>query len=224
MKINFKGFLSVAMFFAAVPAFSQVSIGIQGGATWANPSIKAPTGLTYESNSRTSFQAGLMFDVPLGDGGLRIMPELKYADKMHGFSTNVTLPGQGNFTYAGKSNISYLELPVHLAYAFGGDTKIIIGAGPYVAYGLSGKNEYTISTSAGTVTSAKEDIQFGSGASEIKRMDLGASGMAGILLQNGFMVKVNYGLGLTNLYSANTNGASYKQKYLGASVVYFFKR
>jgi hypothetical protein len=36
--------------------------------------------------------------------------------------------------------------------------------------------------------------------------------MAGVLFQIGFLLKVNYGLGLADLYSSNTNGASYKQK------------
>lgn len=223
MKINF-GILTAVFFFSTLSTYSQLSIGAQGGATFSNPTIKPPTGLGYESSSKTSFQAGLMFDIPLGEGGLRIMPELKYANKVHGFSALVAIPGQGNFTYAGTSNISYIEVPVNLAYAFGASTKFIVGAGPYVGYGLSGKNDYTILSGSTTVGSGKEDIKFGSKSTEVTRLDYGAHAMAGLLFQNGFLVKVNYGLGLANLYSSNTNGASYKQKYLGASLVYFFKR
>ncbi len=225
MKINFRTVLTAACIMATIPTAAQISIGVQGGATFSNPNIKPPAGLSYESNARTSYQGGLIFDIPLGEGGLRIMPELKYANKMHELSTTAAIIMPGALTYKGTSNISYIEVPVNLAYAFGGDTKIIVGAGPYVGYGLSGKNEYTITNGSGTqIGSASEDIEFGSGSTEISRLDYGAHAMAAVLFQNGFMLKVNYGLGLANLYSASTNGASYKQNYLGASLVYFFKR
>lgn len=224
MKINFAGILTAALFIIAMPTFAQISMGAQGGATFSNPSIKPPTGLSYESSSKTSFQAGLMFDIPLGEGGLRLMPELKYANKVHGVSATVSIPVQGLLNYKGTSNISYIEVPINLAYAFGSSTKFIVGAGPYVAYGLSGKNDYSITSGNTTVGSVNEDIKFGSGSTEVSRLDYGAHAIAGVLFQNGFLLKVNYGLGLSNLYSSNTNGASYKQKYLGASLVYFFKR
>jgi hypothetical protein len=224
MKINVKGVLTAVLFFSTLSTFSQISIGAQGGATFSNPSIKPPSGLSYESSSKTGFQAGLIFDIPLGEGGLRLMPELKYANKVHGVSAIVSIPVQGTLNYTGTSNISYIEVPLNLAYAFGSSTKFIIGAGPYVAYGLSGKNDYSITSGTTTVGSLKEDIEFGSGPTEVKRLDYGAHAMAGVLFQNGFLVKVNYGLGLANLYSSDTNGASYKQSYLGASLVYFFKR
>lgn len=225
MKINVRTIFIAICIIAAIPATAQISIGVQGGATFSNPNIKPPVGLSYESSSKISYQAGLIFDLPLGEGGLRIMPELKYANKMHNFSTTASVVMPGALTYKGTSNVSYIEVPVNLAYAFGGDTKIIVGAGPYVGYGLSGKNEYTITNFSGSqIGSASEDIEFGSGSTEISRLDYGAHAMAAVLFQNGFMLKVNYGLGLANLYSASTNGASYKQNYLGASLVYFFKR
>jgi hypothetical protein len=62
------------------------------------------------------------------------------------------------------------------------------------------------------VGSVSEDIEFGSGPAEVSRLDYGAHAMAGVLFQIGFLLKVNYGLGLADLYSSNTNGASYKQK------------
>jgi hypothetical protein len=222
MKINFKVILSVAFFFATLPSFAQVSIGAQGGVTMANPTIEAPSGLNYESKSRIGLQAGLMFDIPLGEGGLRVMPEIKYANKVHGFNVaNVTLPGVGTFNYSGKANVSYIEVPVNLAYAFGGDTKFIIGAGPYAGYGLNGKSEVTVASGSTVIQTTTEDVSFGTGNAEIKRLDFGANAMAGVLLNNGLMLKVNYGLGLTNLYAA---GGTYKNKYLGATVVYFFRK
>jgi hypothetical protein len=57
-----------------------------------------------------------MFDIPLEEGGLRIMPELKYANKVHGVSAIYPIPVQGNLNYTGTFNISYIEVPLHLAY------------------------------------------------------------------------------------------------------------
>ena len=153
-----------------------------------------------------------MVDIPLEEGRLRIMPALKYTNKVHGVSAIFSIPVQGTLNYTGTFNISYIEVPLHLAYAFGSSTKFIIPAGPYAAYGLSGKNDYSITTGTTTVGSVSEDIEFGSGPAEVSRLDYGAHAMAGVLFQNDFLLKVNYGLGLADLDSSNTNGASYKQK------------
>jgi hypothetical protein len=44
-----------------------------------------------------------MFDIPLEESGLRIMPELKYANKVHGVSAIFPIPVQGTLNYTGTS-------------------------------------------------------------------------------------------------------------------------
>ena len=209
---------------SCVSGFSQVSIGIQGGGVLSSPKIKQ-TQLFAEdlkADSRFNWQAGIVADVPLGEGNFRFMPELNFVNK--GFKTNSSLTYLGQpVTVSGNSNISYVELPVNLGYAFDlGGPKLILGAGPYLAYGVGGKNKFDATVGGTVVNSIDDKIQFGSGVDETKPFDYGANVFAGLLIENGLMLKVNYSMGLANL--SNAADASYKNSCLGATLVFFLKK
>ncbi|MGB4771199.1 MAG: porin family protein [Chitinophagaceae bacterium] len=215
-------FLSLLLI-AGYTTSAQVSLGVQGGVVRSNISGDQSE-LTFDTKpqSKFSWQAGLIADIPLGESGFRFIPELKYVNK--GFKANTTVDFLGQTTTIdGSSSIGYIELPINFGYALDlGGAQLVLGAGPYLGYGIGGKNKFEAKVNGTVVQSVDEKVQFGSAEDEIKPFDYGANFLAGILFGNGLMVKANYGLGLANL--SNVPNSTAKNNYLGLSLVYFVKR
>ena len=203
-------------------SFGQISLGGQAGAVFSKPSTTTYTliqGFDVELKNRIGFSAGLLADIPFGESGFRLMPELSFVNKGLITDANVTFLGQ-QLQVNAKANISYIEIPLNAAYAFSlGNNKLLVGAGPYAGIGVGGKTVIR-STANGTTEEEEEKVKFGSEPDQTKRMDFGANFMAGFILNNGLMFKVNYSLGLTNL--SNEPDTEYKNRYFGVSVAYFF--
>jgi hypothetical protein len=220
-----KWLLTASLLILSVAGFSQVSIGSQLSGVLSNPSIKS-TDLfdqSIDAKSRFGWKAGFVFDIPFGEGGWRFMPELNWVNKGFNVDLNTTYLTQP-VTVKGNSNIGYIEVPLNIAYAVEmGDNNLIIGAGPYFAYGVAGKNDFEGSVGSQVVVSNNEKVDFGSSAGQVKPFDYGANISAGYLLNGGMMLSANYSFGLANI-SNEGNGSSYKNSYFGLSLVYFFKR
>jgi hypothetical protein len=214
--------LSLLLFSAS----AQVSFGVQGGAVFSKPKstyeVNSTLPITVEASGRTGFSAGLFADLPLGESGFRLMPELSYVSKGGKGSTQfgITIPsGPQQIGLDFTSTINYLELPFNLAYSVPvSDYFIILGSGPYVAMGLNGKTKVVISDDVG-VTEQEESVVFGSTGDEIRRWDYGANLMAGFIHPSGLMLKANYSLGIPNL--ANEGNPELRNRYFGLSLVYF---
>jgi hypothetical protein len=219
---------SLAFLFAATAASAQISLGAQAGVAFAKSKtdiFSQNTGFELDSKNRVGFTGGLVADIPLGEGGLRLMPELNFVQKGLKANGKVEIDVLGQIVSAetdANANLNYLDLPVNLAYSLdAGNGRLIIGAGPYASYGLSGNIKVKVSA-LGQSDEETQDVEFGSAEDQIKRMDFGANFMAGYILNNGFMVKVNYSLGLTNL--SNSSESDWKNRHFGLTVGYFFMR
>lgn len=212
----------IAILFIASAASAQISLGGQAGAVFSKPSTELSTGvpgLSFDIKSRTGFSAGLIADIPLGEGGFRFMPELYYVGKGVIANASIDLLGQ-QIKAESKTNISYIDLPINFAYAIElGGNRLMVGAGPYAGFGLSGKTIAT-TTANGVSQEEEENIEFGNGSGQFDRMDFGANFMAAYILNNGLMLKVNYSLGLVNL--SNDPDTDYKNRFFGVSLGYFF--
>ncbi len=101
----------------------------------------------------------------------------------------------------------YTDVPVVIG-------NIYFGAGPYVGIGLSGKVKVT-----GTTES--QDIKFGSDG-DFKRTDFGLNGIAGLEFKGGFLVGLNYDLGLTDIGNDGTSESATKNRVFGLSVGFKF--
>ncbi len=201
---------------------AQVSVALQGGAIFSKPKAtlnEQTSGMDFLADSRTGYSAGMMADIPFGEGGLRLMPELNYVSKgLKG--KNVFSVQQTQIGIDLKSAIGYVELPVNLAYSIPlGDHYLVFGAGPYAAIGLHGKTKAQVTVN-NNVQEEEEDITFGSAQDQLKRFDYGANAMVGFIMNNGLMLKANYSLGLSEL--SNDPASPYKNRYLGVSLAYFF--
>ena len=220
--------LSSALLAATLSASAQISIGVQGGAVFSRPNssyqIDATVPITVKASGMTRFSGGLMADIPIGEGGFRLMPELSYVSKGGRGSTEIgiTLPvvGVQQIGVDLTSTVNYLELPLNLAYSAPlGDHFFVVGAGPYAAMGLNGRTTAKLSDNIG-ISDQEESVVFGSEENQIKRLDYGANLMAGFIHRSGLMLKANYSLGMANL--ANGNDPEFKNRYFGVSLVFFF--
>jgi hypothetical protein len=227
MKLKFL-LPSVALFLVASAANAQISLGAQAGAAFAKSStddITDISGINLNYKNRVGFSGGLIADIPIGESGLRIVPELYYVQKGLKADGTVSIDILGQLVTADAEadiNLSYIDLPVNLAYAIeAGNGRFIIGAGPYAGFGLSGKSKVKVSA-LGQSEEQTEDVKFGSAEDELKQFDYGANFMAAYIMNNGFMVKVNYSLGLANL--SNVSDSDWKNRYFGVSLGYFFLR
>ncbi len=223
MFMRTKIFLSAICLVLATGAMSQVSFGVQGGGVLSMARVETEilAGQILKGDSKFGWQAGFIADIPFGEGGLRLMPELNYINKGYKLNTSVSFLGQ-SVAVDGTSSTNYIELPLNLAYTVAvGDNFLVLGAGPYGAYGINGKNKVT-TTIGGVKDESEENVEFGSGDEQVKRFDYGVNFMAGYLVGNGLMIKLNYSLGLAEL--SNASQAKYKNSYLGLTLGYFFKR
>ncbi|TAE74996.1 MAG: PorT family protein [Bacteroidetes bacterium] len=104
----------------------------------------------------------------------------------------------------GSTTLNYLEIPINAVYKIpaGEQLKIVINAGPYLAYALNGKYK-----ASGSGFDFNENVEFGSDAGKLKRTDFGLNVGAGVEITDKILINLNYGLGLTNLNNLTGSNA-----------------
>ncbi|MFD0764162.1 porin family protein [Mucilaginibacter lutimaris] len=203
--------IAVVLMSASLASYAQLpTFGIKGGVNFATLNASASsagTSVSVTTGTLTTFSAGVFADFKLG--GISLQPALNFTGK------GGKQEEDGNVA---KINLYYLQLPVNIVYhapvAIG---NVYFGAGPYAALGVTGKQKYT----GGGVTQS-EDITFGSDAGDVKRTDFGINGIAGVEFKNGFLVGLNYDLGLSDIGNDGTSQASTKNRVFGVSVGFKF--
>ena len=146
----------------------------------------------------------MITEIPI-EGNFVLQPALLYSSK------------GSKYSYFGEDmtiSPGFLEIPVYAAYKFDlGNMKLLLDAGPYFAYGISGKIK-----SGGE----SQSINFGSDDNaDMKAFDFGLGLGAGLEITN-FLISLNYEFGLTNLVPGTTDGSEAKSRVFGISVGYFF--
>src|ERR1700741_2029790 len=116
-----------------VAAHSQI---LRGGINFANVTI-TDSGDIDENKTLTSFQVGF-------SGDLKIIPFLF-------FQPGIIFTGKGSKTEAGETtdatyyrattNPYYIEIPANFVLKSPGPIRLFVGAGPYIAIGVGGKNK-----------------------------------------------------------------------------------
>lgn len=211
--------MSLGAFAQARTSANEGNFIIRGGVNYANISV-TENGRVDEANNFTSFHVGLAFDIPL-TAGLSFQPGATYTGK--GAKTQVGREGE-NFYYKASSNPMYLEIPVNFVgkIPLTETARFYIGAGPYAAMGITGKNKVT-SKLLGVETFSNRDIVFSKddpttsqeenfGYGKLKRFDYGLNAQAGFEFTR-FTLGANYGYGLTKINSGTDNNANDQGKH-----------
>ncbi|MDI9320831.1 MAG: porin family protein [Phycisphaerales bacterium] len=116
------------------------------------------------------------------------------------------------------TNLNYLEIPFFVNYHFGAKDKnhFFVGAGPYLAYCLSGKTKQD---------SESTKLEIGSDAEkdDVKPMDFGLNANVGYEMSNGLYLRAFYSLGLANTTPGGDGDNATKNMGFGLSAGYRLK-
>ncbi|MGE7778034.1 porin family protein [Chitinophaga sp. NPDC101104] len=202
----------------SVAAMAQVRVGVKGGWNVANVS-DANSGSVDKSRSLNSFHIGAIADLPLSPV-LSLQPGVFYTGK----GTKLERGESDGLNYfKTTTGPRYIEVPVNFVgkIPVGQDTRIFLGAGPYAAFGVGGKNKWE-TTVAGIKTSGESNIKWdddtpfndgdpNKGYDKFKRFDYGGNLLAGIEYKN-FLLSAQYGLGFGKILSGTDNSSDDKGK------------
>jgi hypothetical protein len=167
-----------------------------------------------EAKMLTSYQVGFLGDVEIVNNTFSFQPGILLTGK--GSKTQSGDPSSATY-YKATSNPLYIEIPANFVFKapLGQDSRFFLGAGPYLAVGIAGKNKVE-GKYLGVGFSNETNIEFsdddpttldyeeGAGFGVMKRFDYGLNGTAGIEGKS-VVLAVNYGLGLAKLQSGSDN-------------------
>jgi hypothetical protein len=185
----------IALFFVSVAGFSQqlgrTTIGVRAGVNFQNLNGKDENDDNLSNDLKVGFNVGVNAELPIAQD-FYVQPGLLY-------STKGAREKDVNGDEDAKLNIAYLEIPINLLYKPAlGDGRLLMGFGPYVAFGVGGKLK---------VGDFDSDVEFDNDISladvtagaHLKRMDAGANLLFGYELSNNLSAQINAQLGLVNI-------------------------
>lgn len=174
------GFVIVALLaLLAIPANAQLKFGVKGGVNISSVHFSSDV---LKADNVTGFQIGPMIETSLPLVGLGLDAAVLYSQR--GLKANT-----GVSTTSMKTD--YIDVPVNLKWKFGLPiVKVFVAAGPYIGFRVGGDKIWDI---PGSVV----------GQVETKNFSAGLNFGAGVELISHLQVGFNYGLGLTDNYSAS---------------------
>ncbi len=192
----------------------NAKIGFTAGTLFSNYTAKVD-GETDNANSVAGLTAGILVDIPAGKN-FSFQPGINFVQK--GTKDEETYMG---VTDKYKLCINAIELPLNFLYNAAGNTgNFFVGAGPSLAFAISGKVKYDDGTD-----SYSEDIKFGNNEAEddLKGMDFGANFLTGYRFPNGLQVSAHYNMGLSNLMIGGSENGTLKSHYFGIKLGFLLK-
>jgi Outer membrane protein beta-barrel domain len=192
----------------------SITLGVRAGINFQNINGKDALGNKLENKLKTGFHAGVNAEIPIATDFF-VQPGLLFSTKGVKYKSNSDI----------KQNISYIEIPVNLLYKpVLGTGKLILGFGPYIAFGVGGK---ITNGTTDVKTKFKKSItaaEFLNGGSYLKRTDAGANLLFGYELSSNLSVQLNAQLGLVkinpDIEGVTTNKSSAKNTGFGISLGY----
>lgn len=195
-------------------AYAQVTFGVRAGVNFQNMNGKDDDGDKLKNDLTVGFHAGANVEIPLAEEFF-LQPGILFSTKGANNINNVD-----NL----KANISYVEVPVNFVYKpLLGKGHLLLGFGPYVAYGIGGKVKSD---------DLEEDIEFKSDVNStdpeapyLRPLDAGVNILFGYEFPSRLSFQLNTQLGLLNLepdYEGDSNDAVTKNTGFGISAGYRF--
>ncbi len=206
----------------ATAPLGRTTFGFRAGVNWQNFNGKDENGNMLSNQLVTRFHGGVNVEIPVAVD-FYIQPGLLYATKG---SLRKTM--QNDQPLHATATIGYVEMPVNLLYKpLLGTGHLIVGFGPYIAYGVWGKARYEL---AGTTRT--EDVKFKNtvetgdrtDVTYFRPLDAGANLIAGYEFSNRISFQLNAQLGMLRVnptYKMNPGDqSSVKNTGFGISVGY----
>jgi len=196
--------LSITALFCSLGVFAQqeMGFGLKAGVNFPKYNLSRNGDNISSSGSTTNFHVTAFLDAPLVENWFYVQP-------------GVSLQGKGGKIWENqygeyKQNTMWIEVPVNFVAKFptANAGSFFLGAGPYIAFGISGKNKYE-SDNGGSVEQPIPDFEFG-GDGALKSTDFGLNFIGGFEFSSGLMIHGGYGMGLTNL-DTNLDNTDYKR-------------
>jgi len=198
----------------------STTFGIRAGVNFQNI-----TGKTYDNKDvnyklKTGFNVGVNAEIPVAPD-FYVQPGILFSTKGAKDKDDDDI----------KVKLSYIEVPINFLYKPAlGDGKLLLGIGPYVAFGIGG----TISDAAGkekdlefkSEVSQAEYLQAGLPSPFVKRLDVGGNLLFGYELSSKISAQLNAQLGLVNINpeieGVSNDKTKYKNTGFGVSLGYRF--
>jgi hypothetical protein len=174
--------LAFSASFAVAQERSNVSFGILGGINFQNLNGELSSGDKLDNDMLMGYHVGVNAQIPIApefyfQPGL--MFAIKGAKNTHSFlGSEVT----------DEIKINYIEMPLNLVYkAALGNGFFMLGFGPYVAYGISGKQVIE-----GSSMSFERGVDY-------NEFDAGANIFAGFEMASGLFLQLDTQFGMLNI-------------------------
>lgn len=211
-------------------AKAQTKFGIKAGLSFSNVTDKAENGDKASTQSLPGLHMGLTADVSLA-GEFYIQPALLYVRKGFKQENGGFFGSATNF----EVKADYIELPVNILYKPKmGSGRLLLSAGPYIAYGAGGKWKSDTDILLGDISmkgegsvafrndgSVRNDSEYTYG----KPLDYGLNAALGYEFQERFVVQLTGSVGIANLvphFNGYHPGGSLRNKGFGISLGYKF--
>jgi hypothetical protein len=171
---------------------AKTSFAILGGINFQNLSGKDNNGDKLENDMLIGYHGGINIQIP-------VAPDFYFQPGLL-FSTKGAKNSYGSLT--GTYKLSYIELPLNMVFkAQLGKGYIMIGFGPYVAFGIGGKASVVYSsTTYETNIEFKNVVESGDPwVPYYKAFDAGGNIFAGFELAGGLFLQFNAQLGMLKI-------------------------
>lgn len=192
-------FLFAVILFCSFQANAQVQYGIQAHGVMSTASFSEDEGETSK-DSKFGFGAGVFAEFNLSPS-FSIKPSLNFIQKGVEVSSSYS-DAEFSMEQDIDARLNYLEVPVLFNYK--PTANLYIGAGPSLAYGLSGKLKGNFSYEDETeeisesldIDAFKDAEEDGAG---FKRFDFGLTAAAGYYFTENLSIQAGYTHGLSNI-------------------------
>jgi hypothetical protein len=168
----------------------KTRFGIRAGVNLASVNLSegnsVSEGAVNGANSKTSYNAGILVNVPLGATAFRFQPELNFSSQGARF-----LGGSGaGFSY--EQDLNYLNVPLN--FQLTAKNGLFVQTGPQVGFLMSANTKDATGTGAPT---------NGENKGSFDKIDLAWSAGVGYLSRAGLGIDARYNMGLRNLREDN---------------------
>lgn len=188
----------------------RTTFGVRAGVNFQNITGNDASDDELENDLATGFNVGINAEIPVGTG-FYLQPGVLYSSK------------GANWSNGSKVKVNYLEVPVNFVYKpVLGTGNLLLGFGPYVAFGMGGRAEDANGNVADVVFNnerdlTEPDVQF-------RPIDAGGNLLAGYEFANKFSFQLNAQLGLVNINPENgaNDRARWRNTGWGLSLGYRF--